>query len=462
MKRAELLFSAILVPVDYLMIVAAGLAAYRLRFWEIASLRPVVYELPFSEFLSILLAVAVIWLGFFALSGLYAIGTTRRFVDEFAKIFLACSTGVLGIIVLIFFQRELFSSRFIILAGWVAAIFFVSLGRLIVRSIQRSLLEKGFGARQVCVVGSSAAADQLVESLSADLRLGQRVVSRIQLTASDPVAEIQNLMRTQHIDEVILADPVVSRADRMKLLDYCNEFHVVFKYASDLLDAKVSNIRYEQIAGQQLIEIMRTPLDGWGRILKRVWDVTVSAVLLVILSPVFLLVAIAVKVDSPGPVFFGAVRVGEGGRTFKLYKFRSMIVNAQAMKQDLMAYNERPDGPLFKMKNDPRVTRVGRFIRRTSLDELPQFFNAFLGNMSLVGPRPHEPEEVNRYRKEHRTLLAIKPGVTGLAQISGRSDLNFDEEARLDIYYIEHWSPWLDLKILFRTPWAVLTAKSAS
>jgi lipopolysaccharide/colanic/teichoic acid biosynthesis glycosyltransferase len=132
------------------------------------------------------------------------------------------------------------------------------------------------------------------------------------------------------------------------------------------------------------------------------------------------------------------------------------------MKPELMKYNERSDGPLFKLKDDPRITKVGKFIRKTSIDELPQLFNVILGNMSLVGPRPHEPEEVSRYRREHRKLLAIKPGITGLAQISGRSDLNFDQEAKLDIYYIEHWSPLLDLKIFIRTPLVVLGAKSVS
>ena len=211
-----------------------------------------------------------------------------------------------------------------------------------------------------------------------------------------------------------------------------------------------------------MIEIKRTPLDGWGRILKRITDTFSSAIILLVLSPLLICVAIIIKLDSPGPVFYRSERVGERERRFGLYKFRSMVENAHAMKPELMKYNERNDGPLFKMKNDPRITRFGKFIRRTSLDELPQLYNILRGEMSMVGPRPHEPEEVRRYQKEQRKLLAIKPGITGLAQISGRSELNFNEEARLDIYYIEHWSPLLDFKILLRTPWVVLSAKSAS
>ncbi|MFA6197546.1 MAG: sugar transferase [Patescibacteria group bacterium] len=462
MKRAELAFSAILVPVDYLMIVAAGLAAYRLRFWEIASLRPVVYELPIREYIPIVLIVGLVWLLVFAISGLYAIGGTRRFFDEFIKIILACSTGVLLIILLIFFRREMFSSRFIILVGWVAAMILASIGRLVVRSIQRSMMRRGVGLRTVCVVGHGETAVALVEKFNNDPGLGYRVGMQLAQVNEQTLNELCDRLDAQPLDEVILADPFVGRIERMKVLDLCNDHHVAFKYAADLLDTKVSNIRFETQAGQQLIEIKRTPLDGWGRILKRIGDTILAVILLIILSPVFLITAVIIRLETKGPIFYQARRVGESNRPFTLYKFRSMVNNAHAMKSELMKYNERNDGPLFKIKDDPRITRVGKFIRKTSIDELPQLFNVILGNMSLVGPRPHEPEEVIRYRREHRKLLAIKPGMTGLAQISGRSELNFDEEAKLDIYYIEHWSPLLDLKVVIRTPWVVLNAKSVS
>ncbi|MDP3964841.1 MAG: sugar transferase [bacterium] len=462
MKRAELVFSAILVPVDYLMLVAAALAAYRLRFVEIASLRPVVYELPFREYFSIIIIVGLLWLAVFALSGLYTIQSTRRFLDEFIKITLACSTGVLLIIVLIFFQRELFSSRFIILAAWVLAVLFVTCGRLVVRSVQRSLFQRGFGVRQVMLIGSGNTAEILQKHFSASAKSGFRIAKYIPQIEVSIGEQVRSIIEQEKIDEIILADPGASRQDRQSILDVCNEFHTGFKYAADVLDAKVSNIWIETVAGQPVIEIKRTPLDGWGRILKRVGDTILAALALVILSPVFLIVALIIVIDSPGPIFFRSERVGEGNRTFGLYKFRSMVPNAHAMKRELLRYNERQDGPLFKMKDDPRITRFGRFIRRSSIDEIPQFYNVLKGEMSLVGPRPHEPEEVGRYQKKEKMLLVIKPGITGLAQISGRSDLNFHQEVRLDTYYIENWSPILDLKILLRTPWVVVSMRSVS
>ena len=215
-----------------------------------------------------------------------------------------------------------------------------------------------------------------------------------------------------------------------------------------------------------VVHIKRTPLDGWGRIVKRLFDIAGSAGLIALFSPALAATAILIKLDSKGPVFFtrlddGALqrRIGQDGRAFRYFKFRSMRAKTHGMRYaELMALNARR-GPLVKIPDDPRVTRVGKFIRRFSIDELPEFFLVFLGRMSLVGPRPHYPEEVAKYTGYQKRLLTIKPGVTGLAQISGRSDLDFDEEARLDMFYIENWSFWLDMQILLRTPWAVLRGR---
>lgn len=188
-------------------------------------------------------------------------------------------------------------------------------------------------------------------------------------------------------------------------------------------------------------------------------DVTGASLGLIVLSPLFGLLALAVKLDSKGPVFYKDKRV-DRDQVFNLLKFRSMIDNADVLRAKMMRLNER-SGPLFKIKQDPRITRVGRFTRKTSLDELPQLINVLKGDMSLVGPRPHRPDEIVKYKKHHRALLRIKPGITGLAAISGRSDLDFEDEVRLDTYYIEHWSLLLDLKILLRTLPVVLSRRSA-
>ena len=214
------------------------------------------------------------------------------------------------------------------------------------------------------------------------------------------------------------------------------------------------------LGGYPIVALRRTPLEGWGRVWKRLLDFVVALVGLLLLWPVFALIALVITADSAGPVFFRQVRVGRNQRSFRIVKFRTMVKNAEELKRKLLLHNER-SGPLFKMKDDPRVTRVGRFLRMWRLDEFPQFFNVLLGEMSLIGPRPHLPEEIERYDRYHRKLFAIKPGMTGLAQVSGSSSLPFEKEAALDVHYIEHWSPKLDLLIFMKTIQRLLGDRSA-
>jgi len=460
MKKSELAFSAALVPLDLAALLGAGLLAYYVRFTAFSDLRPVQEVIELRPYFNIILPIAVLWIVIFAISGLYSVRSTRRAGDEIAKIFLACSTGILLVIVLIFFQRQFFSSRFVVLAGWALAFLMVVIERAFVRLAQHSLFRRGIGVHHIVVVGSDVTTQNVVGYLSQQPSLGYRVVDRADSVTPELFDRLADRMRSTRIDEIIQTDASISKADALRLLDFANDHHLIYKYSADLFDARSSNIEIQDLAGVPFIEIKRTPLDGWGKILKRTFDLVGSSLLLVLTSPIFLLVAVLVKLDSSGPAILGLERVGEAGRAFRVLKFRSMVKNAEAMKSQLIDQNER-EGPLFKMKNDPRVTRIGHWLRKSSLDELPQLWNVLRGEMSLVGPRPHEPAEVARYEKHHRKLLSIKPGITGMAQISGRSDLSFEDEVRLDTYYIENWSLRLDLQILFKTPWVVLTSKSA-
>ncbi len=462
MKRTELLFSAILVPVDYLMLVLAGLIAYYLRFRStITGIRPVSYALSLDSFLPILLITALGFVCIFALSGLYAIRSTRRFRDEVTGIFLACSTGIMAIIVLFFFQRELFSSRFIVMSGWILAVISVTIGRLIARSVQRNMLLRHIGTYHVAVVGRDTTAERLLNAMMQHPAMGYTVVVQFPEVNNESIAKLDDLVAHESIDVLFQADPTLPKEQTLQLIDYANDHHITFRYAVDLFEAQATNIAVETIGGIPVIEIKRTKLEGWGRIWKRMFDVTLAVLALIVLSPVLLVIAACIKMSSKGPILYKSKRIGQCDKPFFVYKFRSMVQNAETMKQQLMQYNER-SGPLFKMKNDPRVTKVGRFIRKTSLDELPQFFNVLRSEMSLVGPRPHEPAEVAQYEKHHRQLMTIKPGITGLAQISGRSDLEFEEEARLDLLYIENWSFMKDFSILLKTPFVVFRMKSAT
>ncbi|MBI4093236.1 MAG: sugar transferase [Candidatus Kerfeldbacteria bacterium] len=460
MKKSELAFSAFLVPLDYATLIGAGLLAYYIRFTTFNQFLPVQAVIPLRTYLNILLVVAAAWITIFAVSGLYSIRSTRRAMDEVAKIFLACSTGILLVIVLIFFQREFFSSRFVVLAGWILAVTLMIIERAFVRGVQHGLFVRGIGVHNIVLVGRDETSTDIVGYLSTHLAVGYRVVDRYDEVTPDMFSQLIDRMRHMRIDEVVLGDSSSPKDRTLQLIDFCNDHNLIFRYAADLFDSRATHIDIEMLAGVPVIEIKRTPLDGWGKIIKRAFDIVVSVIGLVFLSPLLIIIGILVKLDSEGPMILGLERVGQGGKHFTVLKFRSMVKNAEALKDQLVDKNER-EGPLFKMKNDPRITRFGRFIRKSSLDELPQLWNVFKGDMSLVGPRPHEPAEVARYEKHHRKLLSIKPGMTGMAQTSGRSDLTFEEEVRLDTYYIENWSLRMDLQILLKTPWIVLSTRSA-
>jgi len=228
----------------------------------------------------------------------------------------------------------------------------------------------------------------------------------------------------------------------------------------DLFQLSLGGVDVTAINGIPLIGIKQTTLTGFNLAVKRAFDLACAGLALVLLSPIWLLIALAIKLDSPGPVLFRQMRSGREGRPFVLYKFRSMYEGAETDMERLLAMNEA-SGPLFKIKDDPRRTRVGRFLRRTSLDELPQILNVLRGDMSLVGPRPALASEVAQYQDWHRKRLEVLPGLTGLWQVSGRSDLSFDEMVMLDIYYGENWSLGTDLRILLRTVPQVLFGDGA-
>lgn len=463
MKKSELVFSAVMVPVDYFTVVLAGIFAYNLRFVEFfTDIKPIVTEIVFSQYIKFVFVVPFVFLLIFAMSGLYTIRNTRRLLDEVTSIFIASTASIAIVIIFIFFQRELFSSRFIILSAWVLSFVFVTAGRLIVRAVQRSLLKRDIGLHNVILIGDDKTTDDIAKQIYQRPSLGYRIIARFPSFTEDAKKELDSRVQTEVFDELIQADTSLTKDEVLEMRNFCNDHHLTYKYATDLFEVQPTHIEINTVAGIPIIEVKRTKLDGWGRIIKRTFDIFCASFLLFVLSPLLILVSLFVMIDSSGGILVKLERIGEKGKEFTLYKFRSMVKNAHQMKKDLVDKNERADGPLFKIKNDPRVTRVGRFIRKTSLDEFPQLINVIRGEISLVGPRPHEPEEVSRYERWHKKLLTIKPGITGLAQISGRSDLKFEDEAKLDIYYIENWSFKLDLQILFKTPWVVLRGRSAS
>ncbi len=470
MKKIETFFSTLFIPVDFLILILAGLSAYYLRFshWS-ANIRPIIFNLEFSSYFRSLIYISVLWIIIFALAGLYNIRSARKLAVEISKIFLACLAGLALIAIIIFFQRELFDSRFIVLMGAVFAFIYLSLAHVFIRWLQRRLFVYGIGVHKVILVGNSKTTDNLIAEFSSNKKSGFEVIKRIRDFSLETAQELAEFIKDREVDEIIQSDPNLSKPETLRLYDFANENHITFKYVADLLEVKVLRTEVAEVIGIPVVEVKRTTLEGWGRIFKRIFDLVGSGLLIIIFSPLILLTILAIRLDSRGPIFFSrrddgepVYRVGEGGSPFRYYKFRSMIPNSDSMRYNELAdRNLRTEGPLVKIKDDPRVTRVGRIIRRWSIDELPELFLVFMGHMSLVGPRPHLPEEVAKYENYHRKTLTIKPGITGLAQVSGRSDLLFEEEAKLDIYYIENWSLLLDISILFKTPLAVFKHRQA-
>jgi len=473
MKKLDLLFTFILVPLDFIMLVLAALTAYSLRVGSfVTEIRPVIYTLSFGQYISYSILLAFLWLIIFTFAGLYAMQTGRKFSQEFAKIFFACSTGVLLIIVAIFLKRELFSSRFIILAAWGLSIFYVTLGRVIIAQVKKIFLRLGYGAKRIILIGSDKNTKIISKQFNKNPQFGYKIIKIYNDFNSEIKKEILSSHQKIKIDEIVQVDPGLEKEKTLELISFTESNHIVFKFSANVFKTKTSRLEIDTLAGIPIFEIKKTKLEGWGRIYKRTFDIIGAIFFIILFSPFLIGGAIAVKLNSKGPIIYKNKRVGQGGGEFELFKFRSMYYEmstgvgskeqqekALEAEKELIDKSNTREGALYKIKDDPRITSVGKFIRKWSIDEMPQFFNVLKGDMSLVGPRPHQPREVKNYKKSQRRTLDLKPGVTGLAQTSGRSDLDFDDEAQLDIYYIENWSIWLDIIILFKTPLVVLTPK---
>jgi len=461
MKRSEIAISASLVPIDYLTVVLAGIASYSIRFWQpVQEIRPAIFELSFNSYLGFLWGISAIWIFGFAIAGLYSMRGTRRPIDEIYKIILGSSTAVAILMFIFFFSRNLFDSRFIIIAGWIFSTIFVITSRGLIRLIQHSLYKYGLGVHRVIIIVRGKLAQEVEENFKKDVKAGFKVVGKFSDFSLESEKEIYQLLMSDKFDEILIADASIPNEQVTRLNDFSYLNHITLKFVAGIFDTPITNFEFNTIAGLPIIEVKKTRLDGWGKIYKRVFDVVISTFLITLIIPFLLLISFLILIDSRGQIFFSYQRIGQFGRPFKYFKFRSMVKNAHQKRfdEEFMATHEnlRAGTPMIKLKDDPRITRVGKIIRRFSIDELPELFNVLIGRMSLVGPRPHEVEEVAKYNSHQKRVLTIKPGMTGMAQVSGRSDLNFDDEIRLDIWYMENWSPKLDLMILFRTPLAVL------
>jgi len=462
MKRSEILLMLMRLPVDYAMLLLAGLSAYHLRFSEWAvQLKPVEFGLTSSDFLVLVSIVALGWMVIFAITGLYSVDPNRKFSKELVGVLVACAAGLAAVAVYILFTQQLFDSRFLVAAGWGFATVYVMVGRLFLRALKGLMYRAGIGLRRVVIIGD----DDMTKHIAAELKkrpeLGYKVVKMFKQFSKSEAPKIKKL----RVSEMLFTNPRAREKEAIAALTFCNVNHITFKYSADVFATYSANMSVQPLAGIPVVELKKTPLDGWGRISKRAFDIVMSMALIIVSSPIMLITAFVILLETGRPIIFKNKRVGIRGKKFLTLKFRSMykkdsvgLGGKKALEQEkkLIKQQSAKKGPIYKVADDPRVTPFGRFIRRWSLDEFPQFFNVLKGEMSIVGPRPHQPREVEQYAEDYPIVFTLKPGITGLAQISGRSDLSFEEEMRLDILYTERWSLMLDAIIFIKTPFILL------
>ncbi|GCE17476.1 UDP-phosphate galactose phosphotransferase [Dictyobacter kobayashii] len=492
-RIAETVFMIVL---DTLMILAACYLAYFLRFKTLLK-NPVLDWLKqqifgyytsaapdnnpkFSSYMLLWAGVVACLIIIFAMRRLYHIRLTGNWFRQAWSIVISTTIGMAFLITYFFFFQNtnqydpdtlVPNSRLLIPFIWFATIVVLCTGRLIVSGVMGMLYRMGLGETRVLVVGSGRLGKMVMQCLAASPNLGFSVVGFLHDMTEPPgdfgrfkmlgtIDDIGMVIRSMQVDEVIIALPSHLNNHAIRSVKLCERLGASFKLIPDLYELNLSRIDMESIEGIPLLGIKQASLNTPQRIITRTIDIVISSLALIIGSPIYICIALAILFTSPGPIIYKQERVGLDGKHFKMLKFRSMYKDADQRLAQLLSQNEA-QGPIFKMREDPRVTSVGRFIRRTSLDEIPQLFNVLKGEMSLVGPRPPLPREVAQYAEWQKGRLAIKPGCSGLWQIRGRSNISFDEGVLMDIYYIENWSLRLYIQILLRTIPAILFSRGA-
>jgi exopolysaccharide biosynthesis polyprenyl glycosylphosphotransferase len=443
-------------------------------------LSPVENAPQWQPYLAATLFVSLVWTFTMALAGLYRGRPGPSKFEEFVRLAFGLGLGMVMSLAIGFFYRDFSYSRLLMLYGFLFSLLVLGLFHVLINGLQGVLLERGFGTLNTVVVGCNSLGETIGIRLKNHPRLGYRLVGflpapgetvegnpwiyevntgDLRKQGSPPfgailgnAGQLSLIVSRFKVDEVIFALPGASFSRLFELMGQCSEHpHLRFRIVPDMLELVTAKLQIQLIDGIPTLEIHDVPLRKWyNRTLKRAMDITFSLFGLFLLAPLLLLLAIAVKASSPGPVFYRQERLGRDGRIFPLYKFRSMRIDAESRS-----------GPVWAVENDPRTTRVGLFIRRFSIDELPQLFNVLKGDMSLVGPRPERPHFVDQFRHyvpKYMDRHLVRSGLTGWAQINGQrgQEGSIEERTRYDIYYIENWSPLFDLRIILKTVIEVL------
>ncbi len=460
---------------DATALLAATLLAEYVRFRSLNSNVGIAQLMGDVSYTGISFVVVALWLAVIALSGLYDLERLFWGTGEFRRVIEALGIGVVVFIMVTYALKTPGLSRGWTLLAFTFAAVFISAERLAVRILLRSLRYRGRMLRRTLIVGCNQEALDNVRLLESNLQNGLIPVGYVlpshdlvpdmdccsgRLPCLGVARDVNSIVAAQGIDTVIITASSFSQQALAGILGDLRGLSVSIHLSTGLSEVLTSRMLVREFAGVPLITVRSVTFSPAQRRTKRAFDLVVAGAALLIGLPVWLLLVAAIKLDSRGPVLYTQQRVGKDGQLFGMYKFRSMCVDADARLEELRAANEAT-GPLFKIKDDPRVTRVGKWMRKFSIDEFPQLINVMNGEMSLVGPRPPLPNETSEYTDYHWRRMEVPPGMTGLWQVSGRSALTFDEMVRLDLFYIENWTVAFDTALLFRTVPAVLFADGA-
>jgi len=430
--------------------------------------------ISFERYRFLLYSMPLLWLVIFALNGLYAKDNLLGGTREYSRVFRSASEGFLLIIIASFLEPNLIIARGWLIMTWGGTFFMVAAARFLLRRIVYALRRQGFFLTPAVIVGANQEgrwlAEQLLQWETSGLHLVGFIDNKLPVTfplfhglvSLGSAEKLGEIIEQYDVGEVILASSAFSTRDY--LLDIFRKYGVTdevnIRMSSGLYEILTTSLTVNEFAYVPLVYVNKVRLTGLDNVVKFILDYILATVFLIVLSPILLLIAIWIKASSPGPVLHKRLVMGLNGKQFYAIKFRTMATNGDEildqhpeLKEDLARDH--------KLKNDPRITRVGAFLRKYSLDELPQLINVLKRDMSLVGPRMISPEEVSMYKQFDMNLLTVLPGITGLWQVSGRSDISYDERVRLDMYYIRNWSMWLDLQLLFQTIPAVLKSRGA-
>lgn len=468
-NNASFVYSFCLVVGDFLALVAAFIGAYLLR----VTLSDKVITQPISaaSYLLLFLALAPFWILIFGLLGLYTRNIYEKRFSELGRLLMGSFIGLLFVIAVDFISvNPIFPAKLVPIYGFLLAFLFLVIFRNLARAIRTLLFSFNIGISNVLIVGDTDIAEELVHSLRNSKASGYRVVGIISsghfaqkhysdITVFNNADQAFKALSAGNIHSIVQTQLYTEPDRNNQILNYAQEHHISYRFIPGNTELFVGNIEVDLFRSSvPVITVHQTPLIGWGRIVKRLFDLTLCAPVLIILSPFILLISLLVKLfGGRGEVFFRQTRLTRYNREFRVYKFRTLrkqfsgITPEQAfekMGKPELAKEYRANGNF--LANDPRISGIGRFLRRTSLDELPQLFNIIKGDISLVGPRALVPQDLSAYEKRH-AILSVKSGLTGLAQVSGRNNISFEERRKLDIYYVQNWTFWMDIVILLKT-----------